>query len=141
MNAVINLRHEPKLRESFEYAQVVNNTVLIDRRTKWGNPFRVDDGQDRTQAVARYRADLWRRIRVGEVALEELAELDGCWLACWCDPGHATATYWPARRPGRPRCWPGGPVRDASPCVNGGAKMYRRGGVKMYHGLGSSLSP
>ena len=25
--------------------------------------------------------------------------------------------------------------------VNGGAKMYRRGGVKMYHGLGGSLSP
>ena len=25
--------------------------------------------------------------------------------------------------------------------VNGGAKMYRRGGVKVYHGRGSSLSP
>ena len=39
MSAVINLRHEPKLREQFEYKQVVNNTVLIDRRTKWGNPY------------------------------------------------------------------------------------------------------
>ena len=26
-------------------------------------------------------------------------------------------------------------------CVNGGVKMYRRGGVKMYCGLGGSLSP
>ena len=25
--------------------------------------------------------------------------------------------------------------------VNGGVKMYRRGGVKMYCGLGGSLSP
>ena len=25
--------------------------------------------------------------------------------------------------------------------VNGGVKMYRRGGVKMYQGLGGSLSP
>ena len=25
--------------------------------------------------------------------------------------------------------------------VNGGAKMYRRGGAKIYHGLGGSLSP
>ena len=41
MSAVINLRQEPKLREAFEYAHVHNNTVLIDRRTKWGNPFRV----------------------------------------------------------------------------------------------------
>ena len=100
MDAVINLKHEPALREAFEHAPVVNNAVLIDRRTKWGNPFRVGEGQDRAQAVARYRADLWRRIREGEVALEDLAELDGCWLACWCDPepchGHmlARAAAW-----------------------------------------------
>ena len=85
MDAVINLKHEPGLREAFEYARVVNNTVLIDRRTEWGNPFRVGEGQDRAQAVARYRADLWRRIREGEIALEDLVELDGCWLAC-CHP-------------------------------------------------------
>ena len=84
MSAVINLRHEPKLREAFEFAQVVNNTVLIDRRTKWGNPFRVSGGVSHAEAVARYRVHLWQRIRAGEVTLEELAELDGCWLACWC---------------------------------------------------------
>ena len=26
-------------------------------------------------------------------------------------------------------------------CVNGGVKMYRRGGAKVSHGLGGSLSP
>ena len=86
MSAVINLRHEPKLREAFEHAQVVGNTVLIDRRTKWGNPFRIGPACSREQAVARYRVDLWSRIRAGKVALEELAELESCWLACWCDP-------------------------------------------------------
>ena len=84
MSAVINLRREPKLREQFEYAHVVNNTVLVDRRTKWGNPFRIGPGQDAGQAVARYRVHLWQRIRAGEIALEELAELESCWLACWC---------------------------------------------------------
>ncbi len=84
MSAVINLRREPKLREQFEHAQVVNNTVLIDRRTKWGNPFRVTRGQTAEQAVARYRVHLWQRIRAGEIALEDLAELESCWLACWC---------------------------------------------------------
>ena len=86
MSAVINLKREPRLREQFDHAQVVNNTVLIDRRTKWGNKFRIGLGQNREQAIARYRADLWRRIRAGEIALEELAGLESCWLACWCDP-------------------------------------------------------
>ncbi len=86
MGAVINLKHEPELREAFEYAHVVNNTVLVDRRTKWGNPWRVGHDGSRAEVIARYRADLWQRIRAGEVALEELAALDGCWLACWCDP-------------------------------------------------------
>ena len=86
MRAIVNLKREPRLREEFEYAQVVNGTVLIDRRTKWGNPYVLGCHGDREQVIARYRADLWRRIRVGEVSLEELAELDGCWLACWCEP-------------------------------------------------------
>ena len=86
MRAIVNLKHEPRLREAFEYAHVVDNTVLIDRRTKWGNPFRLGADGDREQVIALYRADLWRRIRAGEVTLEELAELDGCWLACWCEP-------------------------------------------------------
>ncbi len=86
MRAIVNLKHEPKLREEFEYAHVVDNTVLIDRRTKWRNPFRLGADGDREQVIARYRADLWRRIRAGEITLQELAELDGCWLACWCEP-------------------------------------------------------
>ena len=86
MRAIVNLRTEPRLREEFEYAQVVDNTVLIDRRTKWGNPFKLGVDGDRKQVIALYRADLWRRIQAGEIALEELAELDGCWLACWCEP-------------------------------------------------------
>ena len=89
MVPVINLRHEPKLREAFEYAHVHDNTVLIDRRTKWGNPFRIGPGQNREQALARYRVDLWRRIRAGEIALEELADLASSWLACHCYPEHS----------------------------------------------------
>ena len=86
MDAVINLNREPRLREAFDHAHVVNNTVLVDRRTKWGNRWRVGRDGSRDEVIALYRADLWRRIRAGEIALEELAELDGCWLACWCDP-------------------------------------------------------
>ena len=86
MRAVVNLKNEPRLREEFDHAHVVDNTVLIDRRTKWGNPFTIGKDGSREEVIARYRAELWRRIRAGEVSLEELAELDGCWLACWCEP-------------------------------------------------------
>ena len=86
MDAVVNLKHEPKLREAFEYAHVHNNTVLIDRRTKWGNPFKVGVDGTREEAIARYRVDLWRRIRSGEIALKELADIAGCWYACHCAP-------------------------------------------------------
>ncbi len=41
VRAVINLGRETKPREAFQYAHVHNNTVLVDRRTKWGNPFRL----------------------------------------------------------------------------------------------------
>ena len=102
MNTVINLRNEPKLREKLDYAPVHNNTVLIDRRTIWGNRFRIGHAGTREEVIARYRADLWRRIRTGEITLQELAEIDGMWLACWCDPapchGHvlARAAAWAA---------------------------------------------
>ena len=102
MDTVINLRHEPQLREQFEHATVLDNTVLIDRRTKWGNKFRIGRDGTREEVIARYRADLWRRIRAGAITLEELAETDGMWFACWCDPlpchGHvlARAAAWAA---------------------------------------------
>ena len=102
MDAVINLRHEPRLRDIFEHTDVHNNTVLVDRRTKWGNRFRIGRDGTRGKVIARSRADLWGRIRSGEIALEELAQMDGMWLACWCDPqpchGHvlARAAAWAA---------------------------------------------
>ena len=104
MDAVVNLKHEPRLREALDYSPVHNNTALIDRRTKWGNPFKVGVDGSQDEVIARYRVDLWRRIRAGEIALEELADLDGMWLACWCDPlpchGHmlARAAGWAADR-------------------------------------------
>ena len=59
MDAVVNLKREPRLREEFEHAHVHNNTALIDRRTTWGNPFRV--GRDGTLMRLRRRRlqDFW----------------------------------------------------------------------------------
>jgi Domain of unknown function (DUF4326) len=38
------------------------------------------------EAVARYKTDLWERIRSGELSLERLASLAGKTLGCWCAP-------------------------------------------------------
>lgn len=104
---VINLKYEPDFRAAFNHTHIHNHTALIDRRTKWGNSFRIGVDGDRDRVIALYRVDLWRRIRAGEIALEDLAELHGMWLACWCDPlpchGNvlARAAQWAARELGR----------------------------------------
>ena len=123
MDAVVNLKHEPRLREEFEYAHVHNNTVLVDRRTKWGNEFKIGRDGSRERVVALYRADLWRRIRAGEVTLEELADLDGYWLACWCDPlpchAHVLA---------RAAAWASGRLTERVREPGSGAVHVRQGG-------------
>ena len=76
MAHVINMKHASSLA----------GAVRIDRRTVWGNPFRVGTHGDRAAVIALYRRELWRRIEAGEIALADLAALSGRTLACWCAP-------------------------------------------------------
>ena len=78
MARIVNLKHEPDA--------VARGAVRVDRRTRFGNPFVIGRDGTREQVVERYRADLWRRIRTGEVSLAELAALAHKPLACWCWP-------------------------------------------------------
>ncbi|MYI74283.1 MAG: DUF4326 domain-containing protein [Acidobacteria bacterium] len=104
MPTVRNLRDEPELRAALARAHVHGDAVLIDRRTRWGNSFRIGPGTSRAQAVELYRADLWRRVREGTITLEDLAALAPCRLACWCRPKAchgdvlARAAAWAAAR-------------------------------------------
>ena len=76
---IVNLKHEPDA--------VKNGAVRIDRRRpQWGNPYRIGRDGSREAVIALYRVELWRRIRAGELSLEELAALDGKRLACHCAP-------------------------------------------------------
>ena len=102
MDRIANLKHEP--------GAVTNGAVRVDRRTRFGNPFVIGRDGTREQVVARYRADLWRRIRAGEMALADLAALDGRRLACWCWPSRpchaevlARAAAWAAAELARNR--------------------------------------
>lgn len=54
--------------------------TLVDRSTKWGNPFKLD-AHSRDEAVALYEEYL---ATSGLAA--DLHELEGQDLACWCAP-------------------------------------------------------
>ena len=62
------------------------DAIRIDRRTQWGNPFRIGPDGTREEVIAKYRDDLWKRIHAGNIDLPELASLNGKSLACHCAP-------------------------------------------------------
>ena len=58
------------------------NDVRIDRRTKWGNPYRVGTDGSREEVIARYRAYVLSRPDL----MAALPELCGKRLLCHCAP-------------------------------------------------------
>ena len=109
MTTIVNMKERPDLRRRLEQRGEVDGLVRIDRRTRWGNPWIVGRHGTRAEVIARYRVDLWRRIRADEIALEDLAALESKILCCWCRPAlpcHgdvlARAATWSASRLGRP---------------------------------------
>ena len=69
---VLNLRDNPD----------TTNAVLIDRRTKWGNPFIIGRDGTRDECCDKYRVYL----RNNQELLDALSELVGYDLLCWCIP-------------------------------------------------------
>ena len=75
--------------------------IVVARPSRWGNPFRVGPDGDADTVVARYRLALCEalsRVRRGwrgdgpmerrfDRMAEDLHELRGRDLACWCPPG------------------------------------------------------
>lgn len=59
--------------------------VLIDRRTKWGNPFKIGPDGRREDVLDKY---IYWIYAPGQTALREAAkrELKGKILGCWCRP-------------------------------------------------------
>lgn len=70
---VVNLR-EVDLRDE--------DVVRIDRRSDWGNPYRIGPDGDRAQVIEAYRRWIGARADL----LARLEELAGKRLACWCAP-------------------------------------------------------
>jgi hypothetical protein len=63
------------------------NSVKVCRPGKWGNPFRVGVHGDATECVELFAKDIgWINSRLG-FDFEEIAQLRGKNLACWCKQG------------------------------------------------------
>lgn len=58
--------------------------VLIDRSTRWGNPYRIGKDGTREEVIAKYRAD--ERFRTPAFVAMVRRELRGKVLGCWCAP-------------------------------------------------------
>jgi hypothetical protein len=65
-----------------------------DEPGEWGNPYSHRPSRvpgvivvgSVEEAIARYRLDLWERLRDGSLSLAKLAALHGKALGCWCAP-------------------------------------------------------
>lgn len=60
--------------------------VYIGRGSKFGNPFRIGVNGNREEVIEQYRLHLWNMIRFGKISVDELAELYGKTLGCFCKP-------------------------------------------------------
>lgn len=53
-------------------------------QSKFANPFKISDNQDRDEVIEKYKKWLWDQIKSGKITLEDLLELEGKNLVCFC---------------------------------------------------------
>lgn len=79
---------------------IPEGAILVDRTTKWGNPFKIgaskwrlgivvgvgeDDKLTREESIERYRWMLFNT-EMGATLMTQIDELRGNDLVCWCAP-------------------------------------------------------
>lgn len=65
---------------------IPQGAVYIGRGSKWGNPFVIGKDGDRNAVCELHAEYLRNQVRNKEITLEELAELYGKDLVCFCAP-------------------------------------------------------
>lgn len=79
LGVVLNLRNRTAVARH-------PDAVRIDRRTRWGNRFRIGRDGDRAAVIEQYRIWLWQEVRAGRITLEDLGAVAGYTLLCHCAP-------------------------------------------------------
>ena len=60
--------------------------VYIGRGSLWGNPFKIGADGTREEVIEKFRLYLWEQIKAGKISKEQLVELEGKRLGCFCAP-------------------------------------------------------
>lgn len=55
-------------------------------QSKYHNPIKLQEGEPRGSTMDKYRKYLWGEIKAGRITVEELANLYGTNLVCYCKP-------------------------------------------------------
>jgi len=75
----VHLRNHPRL---VEWAKMRDQFTRIDRRTRWGNPYRIRKSCNRAAVIEKYR----RYIEDKSELRDRLPDIAGHALGCWCAP-------------------------------------------------------
>ena len=59
---------------------------VMDRTTKYGNPFHIGRDGTREEVIEKYRVKFAEWLLNGTITFEELISFDGSVLGCWCKP-------------------------------------------------------
>lgn len=81
---IINCHTDPRYKFKGYKFRWEKHIALVDRGTRWGNPFIVGEDGDRKKVVALYRRYAIWRLEEQPDWLDSL--LDKTALACWCAP-------------------------------------------------------
>jgi hypothetical protein len=57
----------------------IDNGVRIDRKSKWGNPYKMQSESDRLKVIKKYTYYI-----LESKLLDDIQELEDKWLYCWC---------------------------------------------------------
>ena len=70
-----------------KYKLVAGQTgVYIGRGSMWGNPFVIGTHGDRNAVCDKHEQHLWDQVKSGEITIQQLADLHGKNLICFCAP-------------------------------------------------------
>ena len=67
-------------------AGIPAGAVYIGRGSIWGNPFVIGKDGDRNEVCEKHEQYLWKQIQSGNIKIEQLAQLHGRDLVCFCAP-------------------------------------------------------
>lgn len=60
--------------------------VYIGRGSKFGNPYPINNIDDRVAVIDKYRSWLYHQIKQGNITVEDILSLQGKTLGCYCKP-------------------------------------------------------